>query len=42
MEKEQAADSIIRDLNKQYATLADKVRLPEEPQSVLGWATGES
>ena len=31
VEKEQDADRIIRDLNKQYATLADKVRLPEEP-----------
>ena len=42
MEKEQDADRIICDLNKQYATLADKVRLPEEPQSDPGWATGES
>ena len=42
MEKEQAIDKIIRDLNKQYATLADKVRLPEELQSVPGRATGES
>ena len=42
VEKEQAADSIIRGLNKQYATLADKVRFPEEPQSVPGRDTGES
>ena len=42
VEKEQAADRIIRDLNKQYATLADKVRLQEELQSVPGRATGES
>ena len=31
VEKEQAADSIIHGINKQYAILADKVRLPEEP-----------
>ena len=42
VEKEQAADRIIHDLNKQYATLADKIHLPEELQSVLGRATGES
>ena len=42
VEKEQATDRIICDLNKQYATLADKVRLPEELQSLPGWATGES
>ena len=42
LEKEQAADSIIHGINKQYAILADKVRLPEEPQSVPGWDTGES
>ena len=42
MEKEQAADSIMRGLNKQYTLLADKVRLPEEQQSVPGRDTGES
>ena len=36
MEKEQAADSIMRGLNKQYTLLADKVCLPEERQSVYG------
>ena len=30
VEKEQAADNIMRSLNKQYTVLADKVRLPGE------------
>ena len=42
VEKEQAANSIIYDLNKQFSTLADKVRLPEELQSVPGRPPGES
>ena len=42
VEKEQAADNIMRGLNKQFTILAEKVRLPEEQQSVPGWATGES
>ena len=42
VEKEQANDRIICDFNKKYATLADKDRLPEEPQSVPGRDTGES
>ena len=42
VEKEQATDSIMHDLNKQYTVLADKVRLPEEQQIVPGWDTGES
>ena len=42
VEKEQAADKIMRGLNKQFAIFADKVRLPEEQKSVPGWATSES
>ena len=42
VEKEQAADNIMRGLNKQFAIFADKVRLPEEQQSVPGRATSES
>ena len=32
----------MRGLNKQFTIFADKVRLPEEQQSVPGHATGES
>ena len=42
VEKEQAADNIMRGLNKQYALLVDKVRGSEEQQSVPGRDTGES
>ena len=42
VEKEQAADNIMCGLNKQFTIFADKVHLPEEQQSVLGRATGES
>ena len=42
VEKEQAADNIMHGLNKQFAIFADKVRLPEEQQSVPRQATGES
>ena len=42
MEKEQAADSIMHGLNKQYTLLADKIHLPEEQQSVLRRDIGES
>ena len=42
VEKEQATDNIMCGLNKQFAIFTDKVHLPEEQQSVLGWATGES
>ena len=42
VEKEQAIDNIMRGLNKQFAIFPDKVRLPEEQQSVPGWATVES
>ena len=41
-EKEQAADNIMRGLNKQYTLLADKVHGQEEQQSVPGRDTGES
>ena len=42
VEKEKATDTIMRGLNKKFAIFADKVRLPEEQQSVLGRATSES
>ena len=42
VEKEQAADNIMRGLNKQYTLLADKVHGSEEQQSVPGRDTGES
>ena len=42
IEKEQAAVNIMPGLNKHFTTFADKVRLPEEQQSVPGRATGES
>ena len=42
VDKEQAADTIMRDLNKRFTILADKVRLPEDQQSDPRRATGES
>ena len=42
VEKEQATDNIMRGLNKKFSIFTDKVRLPEEQQSVPIWATGES
>ena len=42
VEKEQAADNIMRGLTKQVTIFADKVHLPEEQQSVPGRATSES
>ena len=42
VEKEQAADNIMRGLNKQYTLLVDKVHGLEEQQSVPGRDTGES
>ena len=42
VEKDQAADNIMHGLNKQFTIFADKVRLPEEKQSVPGRATSES
>ena len=42
VEKEKTADNIMHGLNKQFTIFADKVRLPEEQQSVPGRATGES
>ena len=42
VEKEKAAENIMRGLNKQYTLFADKVRGPEAQQSVSGWDTGES
>ena len=42
VKKEQATENIMRGLNKQFVIFTDKVRLPEEQQSVLGRATGES
>ena len=42
VEKEQAADNIMRGLNKQYTLLANKVRGSKEQQSVPGRDIGES
>ena len=42
MEKEQEADDIMHGLNKQFTVFANKVRPPEEQQSVSGWDTSES
>ena len=42
VEKAQVADNIMHGLNKQFTIFADKVRLPEEQQSVPRWATSES
>ena len=42
VKKEQEAENIMHGLNKQYTLLADKVRGPEEQQSVPGRDTGES
>ena len=42
VDREQAAENIMRSLNKQFTILADKVRLPKDQQSVPGRATGES
>ena len=42
VDKEQAADTIMRDLNKRFTILVDKVHLSEEQQSVPGRDTNES
>ena len=42
VEKEQAADNIMRGLNKQFTIFANKVLPPEKQQSVPGWDTGKS
>ena len=42
VEKEQAADNIMRGLNKQFIIFANKILPLDKHQSVLGWDTGES
>ena len=42
VEKEQAAEDIMRSLNKKFTIFANKILPPEKQQSVSGRATGES
>ena len=42
VEKEQAADNIMRGLNKRFTIFANKVLPPDQQQRVLGQDTGES
>ena len=42
MEKEQAAEDIMCNLNKQFTILANKILPPEKQQSAPGRDTGES
>ena len=42
VEKEQAAEDIMRSLNKQFTIFANKILPPKKQQSVLGRDTGES
>ena len=42
VEKEQAAEDIMRSLNKQFTIFANNILPPETQQSVLGHDTGES
>ena len=42
VEKEQAAEDIMRSLNKQFTIFTNKILTPEKQQSVPGWDTGES
>ena len=42
VEKEQAAEDIMRSLNKQFTIFANNILPPEKQQSVPGWDTGES
>ena len=42
VEMEQAADNIMRGLNKQFTIFASKILPPEKQQSVPGRDTGES
>ena len=42
VEKEQAAEDIMRSLNKQFIIFSNKILPAEKQQSVLGRDTGES
>ena len=42
IQKEQAAEDIMRNLNKQFTIFANKIIPPEKQQSVPGRDTGES
>ena len=42
VEKEQAAEDIMRNLNKQFTIFPNKILPLEKQQSVLGRDTGES
>ena len=42
VEKEQAAENIMRSLNKQFTIFANKILPPEKQQSVPGQDTSES
>ena len=42
VEKEQAAEDIMRSLNKQFTIFANKILPPEKQQSVPGRDTGKS
>ena len=42
VEKDQAADDIMRGLNKQFSIFTNKILPPDKQQSVPGWDTGES
>ena len=42
VEKEQAADDIMRGLNKQFTLFTNKILPPDKKKSVPGWDTSES
>ena len=42
VEKDQAAEDIMRSLNKQFTIFANKIIVPKKKQTCSGWDNGES